>query len=74
MYGEPTVSITVEATYENGVLKPSEPLPLKEQEKVQVTVRRASSVADQTYGIIGWSGDAETFKHLLKESEFELLE
>ena len=32
------MSITVEAVYENGVLKPSEPLPFKEQEKVQITV------------------------------------
>jgi predicted DNA-binding antitoxin AbrB/MazE fold protein len=32
------MAITVEAVYENGVLKPSEPLPFKEQEKVQITV------------------------------------
>jgi predicted DNA-binding antitoxin AbrB/MazE fold protein len=33
--------ITVEAVYEDGVLKPAEPLPLKEHEKVRVTVERA---------------------------------
>jgi predicted DNA-binding antitoxin AbrB/MazE fold protein len=32
------MSITVEAVYENGVLKPSEPLPFKDQEKVQITI------------------------------------
>jgi predicted DNA-binding antitoxin AbrB/MazE fold protein len=32
------MSITVEAIYENGVLKPAQPLPLREHEKVQVTV------------------------------------
>ena len=31
--------LTVEAIYENGVLKPAQPLPLKEQEKVRLTVR-----------------------------------
>ena len=33
--------LTVEAVYENGVLKPAEPLPLKEHEKVRVTVEPA---------------------------------
>ena len=30
--------LTVEAVYENGVLKPAQPLPLKEHEHVRVTV------------------------------------
>ncbi len=32
------MSYVVEAIYEDGVLKPDRPLPLKEHEKVQVTV------------------------------------
>jgi predicted DNA-binding antitoxin AbrB/MazE fold protein len=32
------MSFTVEAVYENGVLKPAEPLPFKEHERVNVTV------------------------------------
>ncbi len=32
------MSHVVEATYENGVLKLEQPLPLKDQEKVRVTV------------------------------------
>lgn len=35
------MALTVEAVYENGVLKPAEPLPLKEHEKVRVTVEPA---------------------------------
>ena len=35
------MSITVEAVYENGVLKPSEPLPFKEHERVSITVEPA---------------------------------
>lgn len=31
-------AFTVEAVYENGVLKPAQPLPLNEHEKVCVTV------------------------------------
>ena len=35
------MTITVEATYANGVLRPDQPLPLAENEKVQVTVESA---------------------------------
>ena len=34
------MTLTVEAIYENGVLKPLQPLPLKEQERVVVLVGR----------------------------------
>ncbi len=68
------MAITIEATYENGVLKPSQPLPLNEHEQVQVTIRKPTSVADQTYGMIGWSGDADTFERLFKESAADRLE
>lgn len=33
------MKITVEAVYENGVLKPARPLPLKEREKVEILIR-----------------------------------
>lgn len=32
-------SMTVEAVFEDGVLRPSQPLPLKSNQKVSVTVR-----------------------------------
>ena len=35
------MTITIDATYENGVLRPAEPLPLSENEKVRVTVEPA---------------------------------
>ena len=34
------MTLTVEAMYENGVLKPARPLPLKEHEREQVTICR----------------------------------
>jgi predicted DNA-binding antitoxin AbrB/MazE fold protein len=61
--------LNVEAIYENGVLKPAQPLPLTEHEKVQLTVVRETSLAEQTYGLIGWKGDAATFDRLLAEAE-----
>ncbi len=33
------MTLTVEGTYENGVLRPAQPLPLKEFEKVEVVIQ-----------------------------------
>ena len=53
------MSVTVEAIYENGVLKPVQALPLSEHEKVRVTVHTSVSRARQTAGLMGWRGDDE---------------
>ena len=36
------MSLTVEAIYENGVLKPAQPLPFKEHEKVRIHIEIVS--------------------------------
>lgn len=64
------MAITVEATYENGVLKLTEPLPFQEHERVQVTVQSTTSPLIQAFGIMGWKGDAETLERLALDSEF----
>jgi predicted DNA-binding antitoxin AbrB/MazE fold protein len=66
--------LTVEAIYENGVLKPVEPLPLQEHEKVQVTIHPKTSWVQQTYGILGWTGDPEELRRLALSPEFDLEE
>jgi len=53
------MAISVEAIYENGMLKLKEPLPLKEHEKVQVTVHTETSPLLAAYGIMGFTGTAE---------------
>jgi len=53
------MSITVEAVYENGVLKPAQPLPFGEHEKVRITVKPAVSRVRQSAGLIGWTGSQE---------------
>ena len=37
------MTLTVEATYENGVLKPSGPLPLAERQRVELVIRAPAS-------------------------------
>jgi predicted DNA-binding antitoxin AbrB/MazE fold protein len=66
--------ITVEAVYENGVLKPAEPLPLREQERVTVTVQPKSDWVRETYGILGWKGDPEELRRLALHPQLDLEE
>ncbi len=63
--------ITVEATYEKGTLKLAQPLPLKEHEKVPITVHQGSNWVDETYGLLGWTGDTETLRYLAENVELD---
>jgi len=65
------MAVTVEAIYENGVLRPSAPLPWKEGERVRVEVSSLDSPLLEGYGIIGWKGTAEELDRLLAEVELE---
>lgn len=66
--------ITVEAVYENGVLKPAQPLPLREHEKVQVLVKQAVSRVRQTAGLLGWTGSQEDADFVAQSPELDPLE
>jgi len=68
--GELAMAITVEAVYENGALKPAQPRPFKENEKVQITVQSANSPLLAASGILGWTGDAETLERIAMDPEF----
>ncbi len=65
------MNLTVEAVYENGSLKLSEPLPLKEHEKVQVTVQGLPSVAEESHGIMGWTGSRERADYFAMDPELD---
>jgi predicted DNA-binding antitoxin AbrB/MazE fold protein len=64
------MSITVEAVYENGVLKPSEPLPFKEHEKVRITVKAGGRVR-QSAGLMGWTGSQEDADFVASSPELD---
>ena len=65
------MNITVEAIYENGLLKLTEPLPLKEHEKVRITVHSKTSVSRETAGMIEWTGEVETLERIACDPEFD---
>ena len=74
----------IQATYEDGVLKFDEVLPLKEHERVLVTIQpqTAHSQPDPTwtlrtrqcYGLIGWTGDPQVLRKIAEDDEYGLEE
>ncbi len=50
------MTLTVKASYENGILKPFSPLPLDEHEHVLITIHSKKSRAEMTAGLMGWTG------------------
>ncbi len=53
------MTIVVEATYEDGVLKPNQPLPLHERQRVRVVIQGGMSRARESAGLMGWKGDGD---------------
>jgi predicted DNA-binding antitoxin AbrB/MazE fold protein len=68
------MAFTVEAIYENGMLKPAQPLPLAEHEKVQVTIEPAITWAERTAGMLQWTGDPDILERIAEDDEFGILE
>lgn len=74
------MAVTIEAIYENGVLKPAEPLSLAENEKVQITIQRRPTVDEalqavrRGYGLVRWTGDSQTLERIAIDPEFGIEE
>lgn len=63
--------LTTEATYENGVLKLDQPLPLKDNERVRITVETAKTWVERTAGMMGWTGSAELAEQIALDPELD---
>ena len=68
------MALEVEATYEDGVLKPAQPLPLREHQRVTLTVREESPRARISYGLIPWTGDPGVLRGIAEDPELRVLE
>ena len=68
------MSLTVEAIYENGVLKPTQPLPLKEHAKVLLTIEPVRGWAEESAGLLQWTGDPELLRRIAEDDEYGILE
>lgn len=66
------MSITIEAVYESGVLKPLSPLPhLKEHERVRITVE-VPSIVDELCGKIAI--DPAVAQEIIESADYSILE
>jgi len=63
--------LTVEAIYENGILKLAHPVPLKEHERVRITVEIPPLDILECEGILGWKGTSEELAPFALDPEFE---
>ena len=75
------MTISIEAIYEDGVLKPKESLPLREHETVRVTINNEPAPPDArvpdtrvraTAGLLNWRGDAETLERIALDPQFSI--
>jgi predicted DNA-binding antitoxin AbrB/MazE fold protein len=62
-----------ELEYENVVLRPTRPLPLREQEKVRITIEPELSWAERTAGLLKWTGDPNLVQRIAEGDEFSIL-
>jgi predicted DNA-binding antitoxin AbrB/MazE fold protein len=71
---KPRMPITIQATYEAGVLKPDCPLPLRENESVQITLELDQNWVQRSIGLLPWTGDAEELRQLIAGPELDPVE
>lgn len=60
-------TITVEATFENGVLRPAQPLPLVQHQKVRITLQLEGDVRE-------WPADVAAIYRELEDEDRRLAE
>lgn len=65
------MTLTLEAVYENGVLRPLQPLPFREHEKVRLTVETGRSWVEETAGIMGFKGTVEEAEYFGTDPELD---
>ncbi len=63
------MSLEVEATFENGVFKPSQELPLQEGQKVKLTIQEVGSAAKRFCGSLKWNGSQEDLEYLAESDD-----
>ena len=68
------MAITIEAIVENGLLRPMQPLPFKENERVRITILPQDDWVQQSYGLCGWKGNADELRRLALAPDLDLEE
>lgn len=63
------MSLQVEVVYENGMLKPSQELPLQEGQKLTITIPDVSSAAQRFCGSLRWTRNPEELRSYLNDPD-----
>jgi predicted DNA-binding antitoxin AbrB/MazE fold protein len=63
------MTLEVEATYENGILKLDRELPLPNGQRLKLTVQTPGGRAKGSYGMFPWTGDREELRRFLNDPE-----
>ena len=68
------MSLEIEATYENGVLKLDRLLPLEDGQRVKLTLHPPSGRDKSKAGTFRWQGSQEDLDHLILSEDNDPLE
>ena len=75
------MNTTFEAVYEDGVLKPTQPLSLEEHAKVRILIvpkppeaGLAVDAVGRSYGLLHWTGDPAVLRQVAEDDELGILE
>jgi predicted DNA-binding antitoxin AbrB/MazE fold protein len=66
--------IDIEAVFEHGILKLACDLPLRDGQRVTVTIHPPGSAVQRLSGLIQWKGSQEDLDHLILSQENDPLE
>jgi predicted DNA-binding antitoxin AbrB/MazE fold protein len=61
------MDLQIEAVYQMGVLKPDQPLPLEEGQRVRLTVQPTEAKRKSRYGLLNWTGSQEDLEYLIND-------
>jgi predicted DNA-binding antitoxin AbrB/MazE fold protein len=61
--------LELEAVYQHGTLKLPQELPLREGQKVTITIHLTDDPVKRLVGLVPWKGDLEAFDRWLNDPE-----
>jgi hypothetical protein len=68
------MAFEVDAIYENGVLKPDQPLPLTDQQRVHLQIQPVGPASQRSFGLVPWTGSLADLDYLINSPENDPLE
>jgi hypothetical protein len=63
------IGLEIEATYKIGLVDPDQELPLRNGERVKLTLQKVVGPADRLQGMLPWKGDLEEFGQWINDPD-----